>query len=179
MLAQALLELADHVGMSQSAIARHLGVERSNVSYWARGKREVPEHHRETLLKLVFTKAKEQAAHVKAMGQAARAKGMLPHAHRRFFRKLFLLVVECRAENLSAHGLADTASIESFLRQLDHFKGMPQEALCKPETAHKLFILSRGLASLAMINEQHGPLMELAEELKDANIDAFEREAAH
>ena len=174
MLAQSLCELAAHVGLSQTAIARHLGVERANISYWARGHREVPEHHRAALLKLVFTHAKAQAAHVKVQGQAARAKGMLSHAHRRFFRKLFLLVVECRAENLAAHGLADTASIAHVLRQLEHFKGMPQEELCKPETAQKLFALSRGLANLATVNEQHRSLMELAEELKDANIDALE-----
>ena len=174
MLAQSLCELAAHVGLSQTAIARHLGVERANISYWARGHREVPEHHRAAMLALIFTKAKEVS---KAKARAVRAKTLTPHQYSRFLRRLLLLVLACRAENMAAHELTDTASIENFLRQLEHFKGMPQEELCKPETAHKLSILSRALASLAMINEQHGPLLALAEELRHADTDAFEPEA--
>jgi hypothetical protein len=169
MLAQSLCELAHHVGLSQTAIARHIGVERTSVNYWARGHREVPEHHRQALLDLVFVKAKEQAA---------RAKTWPPQARRRFFRKLFPLVLECRAENLYAHGLADTDSVADLVRQLDHFKTMPEDELAKPETATKLLTLSQGLANLITINQQHGPLMALAKELKHANIDALEPETS-
>jgi len=167
MLAQSLCELAEHVGLSQSAIARHLGVDQANVNYWARGHREVPERHRKALLNLVFLQAREQAARAKTWPLGSQRR-------RHFFRRLLPLILECRAENLHAHGLADTVSVASFVQQLDHFKGMPQEELYKPETAQKLFALSRGLANLATVNEQHRSLMELAEELKDANIDALE-----
>jgi transcriptional regulator with XRE-family HTH domain len=169
MLAQSLCELAAHVGLSQTAIARHLGVDRANVSYWARGHREVPEHHREALLALVFAKAKQQAA---------LAKTGLPQARRRFFRKLFLLVLECRAENLQAHGLADTDSVATLVGQIEAFKTMPEAELYKPETAKNLLTLSQGLANLITINAQHGPLMALAEEFRHADTEAFESKTA-
>ena len=168
MLARSLCELAEHVGLSQTAIARHLGVDRTSVNYWARGHREVPERHRQALLDLVFEKTKKQ----EALAKKTWPLGSLRRRH--FFRRLLPLILECRAENLAGHGLADTVSVASFVQQLDHFKGMPQEELYKPETAQKLFALSRGLANLATVNEQHRSLMELAEELKDANIDALE-----
>ena len=169
MLTQSLCELADHVGLSQTAIARHLGVDRANVSYWARGHREVPEHHREALLALVFAKAKQQAA---------LAKTGLPQARRRFFRKLLPLVLECRAENLHARGLADTASVTTLVSQIEAFKTMSEAELSKPETAKRLLTLSQGLANLIVINTQHGPLMALAEEFRHADTDALEPEAA-
>jgi DNA-binding transcriptional regulator YiaG len=169
MLAQSLCELADHVGVSQAAIARHLKVDRANVSYWARGHREVPEHHHEALLDLVFAKAKHQAS---------LAKTMLPATRRRFFRKLLPLVLECRAENLRARGLADTDSVATLVNQIETFKTMPEAELCKPETAKKLLTLSQGLANLITINAQHSPLMALAEEFRHADTDALEPEAA-
>jgi len=169
MLAQSLCELAAHVGLSQTAIARHLGVDRANVNYWARGHRELPEHHREALLTLVFVKAKEQAARAKTWPRPAR---------RRFFRKLLPLVVECRAENLAARGLADTDSVASLVAHIDHFKTLSEAELARPEVTQQLLTLSQRLVHLITVNSQHAPLAALVEELRDADPDALEREAA-
>jgi transcriptional regulator with XRE-family HTH domain len=162
MLAQSLCELAAHVGLSQAQIARHLGIDKSNVSYWARGHREVPEHHREAFLTLVFAKAKEEAA---------RAKIGLPTRRRRFFRRLLPLVLECRAENLRERGLADTDSVASLVESIEVFKALPDEALLQPETARRLLTLSQALGNLITIQAQHGPLLALAEEFRQAETE--------
>ena len=170
MLARSLCELAEFVGLSLTAIARHLGIDRANVSYWAHGHREVPEHHREALMQLVFAKAKHQAA---------LAKTGLPATRRRFFRKVLPLILECRAENMEACGLADTASVADLLTQIAFFKALPAAELDQPETAKKVLTLSQGLANLITINAQHGPLMALAEEFRHADPDdSFEPETA-
>ena len=108
-------------------------------------------------MQLVFTRAKEAAA---------RAKTGLPGPRRRFFRKLLLLVLECRAENLEACGLADTASVADLVNQIAFFKALPAAELDQPETRERILTLSRGLASLLTIQDQHGPLLALAEELR-------------
>jgi hypothetical protein len=167
MLAQSLCELAAHVGLSQSAIGRHLGVDRANVNFWARGHREVPEHHRQALLDLVFAKARHQATLAKTWPRQQR---------RRFFRKLLPLVVEARAENLAVRGVVDTDSVASLVTHIERFKTMSQEELDKPETTQRLLTLSQRLVHLVTVHSQHAPLIALAEELKDADTDAPERE---
>jgi hypothetical protein len=162
MLARSLCELAEFVGLSLTAIARHLGIDRANVSYWAHGHREVPEHHREALMQLVFAKAKHQAA---------LAKTGLPATRRRFFRKVLPLILECRAENMEACGLADTASVADLVNQIAVFKALPAAELDQPETARRILTLSQGLANLITIQAQHGPLLALAEELRAATED--------
>jgi hypothetical protein len=169
MLAQSLCELAEHVGVSQTAIARHLGIDRVNINYWARGHREVPDHHLGALLAFIFARARQQAA---------LAKTWTPQARRRFFRKLLPLVVECRAENLAARGLADTDSVAGLVAHLDRFKTMSAEQLDRPETTQQLLTLSQRLVHLLTVHSQHAPLMELVEELRHADTDAFESETA-
>jgi hypothetical protein len=105
------------------------------------------------------------------------AKTWTPQARRRFFRKLLPLVVECRAENLAARGLADSDSVASLVAHLDRFKTMSAEELERPETTQQLLTLSQRLVHLITVQSQHAPLMELVEELRHADTDDRECEA--
>jgi hypothetical protein len=175
MLAGKLLELANLVSLSQSDIARHFGITRSQVNLWAKNKRLVPKRYREALVALV-TEAMSRCLHqvnpnpgplAEAMWNAVGVPPGPQPLRERVRIAIDMRLDEWMAENLERHGLGPTASVSGVLEALEVYKTMPPEEMRKPANAQRLQALSAYLQEYATMLNRIGPVQELVEETKN------------
>jgi hypothetical protein len=179
MLAGKLLELANLVGLSQSDIARHFGLTRSQVNLWAKNKRLVPKRYREALVTLV-TEAASRCLHQAnpkpgVLGEKYwNAMGVPPGPQplrERLRTTIDMRLDEWMAENLERHGLGPTASVSGVLEALEAYKTMSPEEMRKPANAQRLQALGAYLQEYATMLNRIGPVQELVEETNDVDND--------
>src|SRR4029453_7730018 len=185
MLAGKLLELANLVSLSQSDIARHFGITRSQVNLWAKNKRLVPKRYREALVALV-TEAMSRCLHqvnpnpgplAEAMWNAVGVPpGPKPLREPQPLRERVRTAIDMRldewmAENLERHGLGPTASVSSILEALEAYRAMTPEEMRKPANAQRLQALGAYLQEYATMLNRIGPVQELVEETVDVDND--------
>lgn len=177
MLAGKLLEIANLVHLSQSDIARHFGITRSQVNLWAKNKRLVPKRYREALVALV----REAAS--RCLHYANPSPGPLAEAYwtamgvppgpqplrERVWTVIDRRLDEWMAENLERHGLGPTASVSGVLEALEAYKTMSPEEMRKPANAQRLQALSAYLQEYATMLNRIGPVQELVEEITDVD----------
>jgi transcriptional regulator with XRE-family HTH domain len=177
MLAGKLLELADLVGLSQSDIARHFGITRTQVNLWARNKRLVPKRYRAALVTLVTEEMQrciDLAAHqpmaLGALGKVARIGAGMPLQQpllERLLAAIHTLRDDWLAENRERHGLGPTTSIGGVLEALDVYKTMSPEEMRKPASVQRLQVLSDFLQECATVLNRIGPMQDIVEEKKN------------
>jgi transcriptional regulator with XRE-family HTH domain len=168
MLATKLLEVANIVGLSQSDVARHFGISRAQIHLWASGKRVVPKKYREALVKLVSEAIQRCLPRV-----AKQRPGPLAEAVRHTTGKtsveslvetINILLEAWMAENLEAHGLGPSHSVQSVLEALEDYKTMSSEEMRKPANAQRLRRLSAYLQQYATMLGLIGPILDTEED---------------
>jgi transcriptional regulator with XRE-family HTH domain len=172
MLAGKLLELASLVGLSQSDIARHFGITRSQVHLWARNKRVVPKRYRDALVTLVLEETcgciDLAARQPMSLGEAAQISAgsplPKPRLRERLVTQVRTLLDDWRAENLEAHGLGPTTSVFGVLEALESYKAMTPADMRKPANAQRLQALGAYLQEYATILNRIGPMEDILEE---------------
>jgi transcriptional regulator with XRE-family HTH domain len=178
MIACKLLEVAHLVGLSQSAIARHVGVPRQQVHLWAHGKRVVPKRYREALVTLISEASQQCLQRAEAMAplslaDAVRyAQGDPPRQRlvHRVAAQIDRLLAEWLAENLEAKGLGPTASVFGVLEALEGYKTMTPAEMRKPANAQRLQALGAYLQEYGTMLRRIGPIQDLvSEESHDAH----------
>jgi hypothetical protein len=172
MYAVKLLELTQILGLPQADIARHFGLTRTQVHLWAAGKRPVPRRYREALVHLVATASAQCRAlaareSVGILGEIARQASGAPARPRpvdRFDAMVTEMLDAWVTENLEAHDLGPTASVQGVIEALDPFKDMTQEALRKPSNARRLHTLAASLIEHATMLQRLSPMQDVLEE---------------
>lgn len=151
-----LLKLASMVGLTQSAIARHLGVNRVKVHYWANGIRPIPQRYLAPLMDCVwYATGVYLAAHKEVPGSIAEAAGV---------RQLIKdLLGECYIENLELRREGPSAAIAPLVAALSPYTTMPDAALRKPAQAAELLRVATLLKDAAELLVKYGPLMDLVQ----------------
>jgi transcriptional regulator with XRE-family HTH domain len=167
MLGIKLCGLADEVGLTQAAIAEHLGVDRAQVNRWAKGVRPVPEYIRTALTAYVIRAVRRCVDELDASRAGLGLLGQVPIVDRR--RKLVMLARECLLEDMEAAGEDATATIHGGLEALDPFKTMTPAELLKPANAEKLLQLAEALKAEAALLCRIAPMFDVLKEKRDAD----------
>ena len=144
MLGHYLLTLAETVELSQSEIARELGVSPKLANFWALGLREVAARHREPLVRCIS----------KAMRNRLHLLGRYTPAGRVFAREVLALVTLSREENLRARGIRPDVTIEQCMHTLA--AGLQGKGL-QPDTRawrESVELLTRSMYVIALVDWQ-------------------------
>jgi transcriptional regulator with XRE-family HTH domain len=171
MLASKLIEAANLVGLSQSDIARHFGITRSQVHLWARNKRVVPKRYREALVTLFLEAHKRaldqetrQPVSLREAAQMAEGLPIKPRPPTPLQTRIHALCDAWLAENLEVHGLGPTASVHGVLEALEAYKTMAPAEMRKPANAQRLQVLGAYLQEYATMLNRIGPMEDILEE---------------
>jgi transcriptional regulator with XRE-family HTH domain len=169
MLGIKLCELADLVGLSQTAIAKHFDINRAQVNRWARGVRAVPQRYLLRLIDFVMDAARHrlQELDTKPFGLAEVAETADPtwslqgssRVQRR--QQILTLIHECRAAEAELTNEGPTAVIPRVVEELDPWKTMPPEEIAKPVNAQNLFRLAGELLYYADLLRRISPIDDL------------------
>ena len=162
MLGRKLCELAQLAGLTQSDMAKHLGVTRVQVHHWAHGVRPLPEHCRTKLTAFVMEAVRRRVEELKPPALAALAgprRSLTPRE--KLKNQLLLLAGECLIADMEAVGEGPTATVPDVLNALDHFKTLNPEELRQPANAEKLSQLATSLAEHADLIRRIGPLFDV------------------
>ncbi|TMA61104.1 MAG: helix-turn-helix transcriptional regulator [Deltaproteobacteria bacterium] len=171
MLASKLIEAANLAGLSQSDIARHFGITRSQVNLWARNKRVVPKRYREALVTLFIEAYKcalgqttRQPVSLREAAQMAEGLPIKPRPPTPLQTRMHALCDAWLTENLEAHGLGPTASVHGVLEALEAYKAMTPAEMRKPANAQRLQALGAYLQDYANMLKRIGPIEDIIEE---------------
>ena len=143
-----LFELAKLVGLTQSAVARHLSISRVQVHFWAQGHRPIPAHSLKPLMDLVFeaVKAFLKAGHADTETPPSTLASLVPDSWVSPLRQQIQeLLYECGVENMELRGVGPSASITELAAEIGTYASMPAETLRKPENASHIRELSEKL----------------------------------
>lgn len=142
-----LLQLAKIVGLSQSAIARHLGIHRAQVQRWFHGTRPIPAKTIGPLIRII-SEAVEQA--MTAKGEESAWTGMAQ-----------ALLNQCIIENLRGHGINQIPSLQEYADRIAYYGKMDQAILRKTDKAEELLRLGTNIKVYAELLLAVGPLLSL------------------
>ncbi len=159
-----LLALADIVGLSQSAIAAHFGINRSQVNRWARGQRQIPQRFLSSLMDLVFQAAKCSLAQLTPNGFITLAEIRDLPTRETLCTQITELLLECINENMELDRRGPTASVASTLVALEAFQGMSPADMRKPVNTQRLVELATYLLTYGKMVSQLGPILDLVSE---------------
>lgn len=139
-----LLELARMVGLSQSDIARFLGVDRVQPHAWASGKRQIPRATLGPLMRFIHGAVERYLA--EGRGDMGVFAGLRPD-ERGLAAVLFdppprprieALLRECLVENMELRGVGPTATLPGLALAMEKYQTMDPASLYKPENAEAL-----------------------------------------
>ena len=170
MYQQKLLDIARCVGLSQGAVARHLGITAIQVSRWTHGKRPLPQKHLEKFWRLIMDTLQDFLD----AGQADRGedgqpiRGFTAGEKTPFRRDLETRLHDLQVEYLEIHGTGPSAWIESTFVALDALPRDPRE-LRKPANAARMIKLGNDLVRYGKLVALVGAMQDLLEETTDAN----------
>lgn len=172
MYGKKLLQLAKLVGLNQSDIARHLGVNRVQVHHWASGTRPIPVKTREPLMKFLYEAVQRYLA--EGWGDVPVYKGGVPGGGliapragdasewdpppRRLIEDLLF---QCMIENLELRGMGPSATVPALALAMEKYQTMDPASLRKAENAEALRALSVELLTHADLLLSLGPLQDL------------------
>jgi|SRR5882724_1582162 len=173
MLGIKLCELAEVVGLTQTAIAERLGVAPPQVNRWFKGVRPIPDHVRTVLTAYVLSAVRrcidEIDEYRNGLGPLARAAKGNNVADLR--RKLIVLAGECLLEDMEAAAEGPTAAILGGLEALDLFKTMTPVELLKPANAEKLLQLAEALKTQAAVLCRISPMFDVLRKEEERHVD--------
>src|SRR6266566_7897585 len=109
MLGIKICGLANAVGLTQAAIAEHLGVDRAQVNRWAKGVRPVPEHMRTALIMYVLSAVRRCVDDIDTKLEKTGHLGQVTLSDLR--RSLMEVTGECLSEDIETAREGPTAAI--------------------------------------------------------------------
>jgi transcriptional regulator with XRE-family HTH domain len=167
MLGIKLLGLAEAVGLTQTAIAEHLGVAPPQVNRWAKGVRAVPEHIRTALTAYVLSAVRHRVDELDASlaGSGPLRQVVIVDLRRRLMK----LADECLVEDMEAAGEGPTAAIRGGLEVLAPFAKMSQKEMLKSANAARLLQLAEALRTQAALLCRIAPMFDVLKEGRDAD----------
>jgi hypothetical protein len=165
-----LLDIARCVGLSQVAVARHLGITAIQVSRWTHGKRPLPQKHLEKFWRLIMDKLQDFLESGQAdLGENGKPRRGLTAGEKTPFRRdLEALLLDLQIEYLELRGTGPSAWIESTFVALDALPRDPKE-LRKPANAARMIKLGRDIVRYGELLEHIGPIQTLLEETQHAD----------
>lgn len=158
-----LCELAQLVGLTQSDIAKYLGITRVQVHRWAHGVRPLPERFRTELTAFVMRAVRcrvEELIHAKRPALAALSSNPDSSPQAQLLEQLVLLAGECLYADREAAGEGPTAVVPTLLNALDPFRTMSPEEMRKPANAEKLRQLTTSLGEYAALLCRISPMFD-------------------
>lgn len=163
-----LMELARMVGLSQSDIARFLGVDRVQPHAWARGKRPIPRATLGPLMRCIHGAVERYLA--QGRGDVGVFSGMRQE-ERGLAAVLFdppprprieALLWECIIENMELRGVGPSTWIQGAAVALEKYQTMDSASVRKPENAEPLRQLGAEISTYADMLLTLSPLFDLA-----------------
>lgn len=162
-----LMELARMVGLSQSDIARFLGVDRVQPHSWASGKRPIPRATLGPLMRFIHGAVERYLA--EGRGDVGVFAGMRP-GERGLAAVLFdpplrprieALLWECVIENMEIRGVGPSTWIQGAAVAMEKYQTMDPASVRKPENAEPLRQLGAEIQLYADMLLNLNPLFDL------------------
>jgi hypothetical protein len=162
MLESKLFELADLIGLSQTDIAAHLGLNRAQVNRWVRAVRPVPQHYRTQLTDFIMAAVERRLEQLATLPLGLAEVAAPERSPREQLRRQILgLLRECHAAEAECAGEGPTTAIRGILEELERFKTLRPQELRKSANADALFRLAGALISSADLLRRISPVDEL------------------
>lgn len=160
-----LLHLARLVGLSQTALADHLGISNVQIHYWAQGERPIPAGQIPTLVKRIT----EALARALVMENTAGLVVPLDELGRRNHRirsdrsALRELVEGVFAENLMRDGLPPSSSLANVVTVFEAYLALPRKEQWDMKQLWRLAEASTAMNVIAHLLLYLMPMVELLE----------------